>query len=628
MDRNVILTPNRGTYAALGPSISNPGAQTGVALCIPVVAPVNQILNPTTNVVHKVRSLSQHKALFGDSADDAFTSSKVGEVILGLYGVGPIYEWNVLDPEKHKGEPGTEKVAFFKGKAVLKNDKAIVGSIDIEDRTIGVDVIPSVENQKIVLTLADEVPAGGTQETVTLEKSQKNLEKAGVSLVDNVLTFTGTETVPDALYHGEKAYYPVVFPKPDGAVSLDVVVKNNLGGAPLVHDGIDLVNGNEEDDSVINGEYTLYLPFADKEGNRLKKADYTIDLTFYFADGTTKSSEVLIKRAAGRDISNATVTVSYETVDPTKVSVEDVIGTVTEYGVRTGIQLVSRIEPEFNVEPRYIYVPGFSHEKKVYDAIQALLPINGHWLSYIFTDIPLTNQSIREAGAWKDSKRFDTELGTALWPAVKNDKGGHDLAGLHAAALRLYLDASNGDIPFNTISNQDSHVAGQYFGEESLNGGYDQHEANALEKYGITTVCRNGGRWVFWGTRPMSFSDGASVDPRSNHDTQILMQIYLVNRFQRVHADKIDRPMDRSLVYEILTQEQTHLDHLVAIGALKGHPKAGLNEELNSTDELIVGNIYYQLEDAPAFPCIKIGALVSHNSDGYTDLAESIFGAE
>lgn len=619
----------RGVEAKIGPSKITPARESQTVLVAVGKAPVHQLENPKVNQIIKIEDYEEAVTNQTGYSKDfrSFCLSEVVEALFNQVGVRPAYLVNILDPEIHvKDEEITATIPFVKGKGFLQDDKAILSTFDLEDRTKGVDyeVVYDPEKDGYVITLKTPKQAGGSQEASLLENPavKEQLEQSGVFFEDGKILYEPIGEVASELYHEDVAYIPVTFPKPDGAVMLDVLIQNSISDKVIDHRGIDLLNGDLEKDSVIDQNYVVYLPFADKQGNRMKAADYTIDFTWYMEDGTTQNTFVSIQRAPSKEVRTGTLSLTYKQVDPDAVTVEDFIGKEDEWGERFGLHVLKSLEEKFGVQATDLIAPGFSSDPKAYQAMLSISPLNNHWLVFVHADIPLdeTVQTRQQAIEWKEANEYEAEGSKVYWPMGLCADGKPYHLSTIGAVVQMRTDLENSDIPFVSASNKDTPLIAQYFGEGSRNAGFDAYTANELTQKGITTCGYHAGRMTLLGTHTAGYSWNGDNDPRSDHDSQMRMIYYLVNGFQKRQMEKLDNPISRDLKDAILIEEQMILDSLVSRGALYGQPMITYDERLNNHETTLKGQFYYQLDNTPAIPVIYINATVSYDDSGYYDL--------
>jgi len=354
----------------------------------------------------------------------------------------------------------------------------------------------------------------------------------------------------------------------------------------------------------VNGSATIVsdtiildtLALADK----VEGVDFSVDYDF------TKGAVILT--ALGDNPLTGAVQASYDEVDASAITAEDIIGGVTAGGVYTGLGCVELVYQTLNVIPNLILCPKWSSTKAVYEAmVKAGTKINGHWEAFPYAGIPLKSGStaidtIEAAIKWKNDNGYISERTKVFWPQAKDTSGRVFHAEVLAAWRTLFVDASHEGLPMESCSNKAVPVAAQYFGADSLNRGFDQQRANELNAEGITTVVYWGGQWVLWGPHTAAYKHGAVTDNRVIFDNSIRIMMHTLNSFQADWAFDIDSPMTRAKADTIRNREQEKADARAAMGAFIGTPVVRFDQEANSVGDLVEGNFVWDFEGTPTPP--------------------------
>lgn len=359
------------------------------------------------------------------------------------------------------------------------------------------------------------------------------------------------------------------------------------------------------------------LVLADKVEN----TDFSIDYDF------TKGQVII--NSIGTAITGK-VNATYDEVDPSVITAEDIIGGVTAGGEYSGLGCIDLIYQDLGLIPNLILCPKWSEEPTVYNAmVTAGTKINGHWDAFVYADIPVLDgttkvDTIEAATAWKDTNGYINERSKVFWPQNKDALGNIHHASVLAAWRTQLVDESHNGVPMETCSNKAVPVAAHYFGEGSTNRGFDQTRANELNAAGITTTVYWGGQWVLWGPHTAAYKYAAVTDNRNIFDNSIRMMMYVSNSFQQEHALVIDSPMTRAMADTIRMREQEKLDAWAAMGAFIGEPVCEFREDDNSTAELAEGNFTWYSKGTST-PPFKSGTLrVAYTTEGFTSYFEEV----
>lgn len=485
-----------GVYGLFGASIGANATQSETTAVYFGTAPVQLVKGykdaGLINNPIKITSLAQAQQTIGYAQDyESYTLIEAVDAHFNnpLGNVGPIYVINVLDPEKHKGEAGTEKVQFSKNTATFKSTTAVLDSIAIS---------------------GDAAKVQGKDFTVSYDYST------------GTVTLTGTS-----------------------------------------------------DDSPITGEQT----------------------------------------------------VTFSTVDPTKVTKDDIIGGTTTDGEKKGIEALELVyNNDFEI-PNILVAPGWSQIPEVYSALcAATSKINGHWDAVAYADLPLVDESksavdtIDKAVKWKSDNGFTSERSKVFWPmAVCTSEKAFHVSTLWTVE-QMRIDAEHDSVPMETAANKEVPVIKQYFGANAVNNGFGQNEGSTLSSHGIATVVAWAGEWVLWGDHTAAFEYGANNDNRDIFDTSIRMMEHITNDFQQSHFGDIDRPFTTALKDQIINDEQEKLDRYVSMGALIGDPTIDFIESDNTYSNMVNGVFTWNIQITPTPMAKALICKVAYTTDGFASL--------
>ena len=357
-------------------------------------------------------------------------------------------------------------------------------------------------------------------------------------------------------------------------------------------------------------------------------ADKVVDKDFSIDYDFTRGQVILT--SLGDTVITGKINATFDEVDPSAITAEDIIGGITAGGEYSGLGCIDLIYQELGLIPNLILCPKWSSTPAVYNAmIKAGTKINGHWDAFILADIPVLDgetkvDTIEAAIAWRSTNAYDNECSKAFWPQNKDSLGNIHHAAVLAAWRTLLVDATHAGLPMETCSNKAVPVVSHYFGENSTNRGFDQTRANELNAAGITTTVYWGGQWVLWGPHTAAFNHGSVSDNRNIFDVSIRMMMYVSNSFQQEHALLIDSPMTRAMADTIRMREQEKLDAWAAMGAFIGTPVCLFTEADNSTAELVEGNFTW-VSQGTTTPPFKSGTIrVAYTTEGFNTYFEEV----
>lgn len=356
-------------------------------------------------------------------------------------------------------------------------------------------------------------------------------------------------------------------------------------------------------------------------GEKVKDTDYTV------AYDISKET-ITISEAKKGGLGAEAVTVSFDKVDPSKVSADDVCGATDGMGGNTGIYAVKDVYQVTGHIPAYIMAPGFSSDPTVHAALIAnSRKVNGHWDAFVYSDIPITDKGTPvtpdKAKEWKAANGYTAENEKVFYPLAEGTDGRkYHLSVLAAANFQELLTESNG-IPYRSSSNTAcGAIKGLYFGEGQPARILDDQTVNEhLNQHGICSAAYVSGRWGIWGAHCADY-DQDSADSVNVAETNRTMLYYISNDFQARRSTDVDRPLTANDVAEIVAQEQNRLDALVSVGAL-AYGKCSQTMTADARSDLMNGDHAFTF-DVTTTPLAKsLTAQVNWTDEGF----ETYFGA-
>lgn len=355
---------------------------------------------------------------------------------------------------------------------------------------------------------------------------------------------------------------------------------------------------------------------------KIKGTDYAI------AYNIEKKTITISELTAGA-LGTSALTITYNTVDATAVTTEDVIGASDGLGLNTGIFAIKNVYQLTGYIPAYLAAPGFSSVPAVHAAMyQNSVKVNGHWDVYMFVDLPIVNGetplTLDTAKTYKNGNGYTKENETVFFPLAQGTDGKiYHLSVLAAANFQELLLAQDG-IPYKTASNTDcSLIENLYLGASNTGRVYDDSIINEkLNKNGIASAAYVGGRWAIWGCHSADY-DQDNGDQINVAETNRMMLYYISNDFQHRRTPDVDKPMTANDLQTIIAEEQTRVDALLNIGALT-RGVVTLNADAQAKSDIMNGD-YSFLFDITTTPLAKsLTAIVNWTDEGFVTYFESV----
>lgn len=333
---------------------------------------------------------------------------------------------------------------------------------------------------------------------------------------------------------------------------------------------------------------TLKVKDSTNQKDLTKDVDYT---ALHDDDGNLVIT--LLDSDAVKNTANLAVT--YEQVDPTAVTKQDIIGGEdTTTGIKKGIEAIENVFPKLRIVPGILLAPKYSMDNEVAMILNAKgEAINGLFQAMVYADLPAddTLSKYSDVPAYKNEKNFVDKNLMIHWPKAKiGDKILH--MGTLNAALTYYIDATEGeDVPYISPSNHVIKIDGT-----CLDDGTDVllsiKDANVLNGEGITTATNFVGGWRSWGNRTACYP--ANLDPKDNFNPLRRMANWISATLVLSYFSKVDGPIRPRWCEQITDTINIWLAGLTADEKLLGG-RVEFRCDENPNTSLINGHVKFHL---------------------------------
>ena len=350
---------------------------------------------------------------------------------------------------------------------------------------------------------------------------------------------------------------------------------------------------------------------------KVKGTDYRIGYN-------SQKAVITIEGVTKDSLGTSALSISYENIDLTKMSGEEIVGLSDGEGLNTGIFAMKNVYQETGYVPSFLLCPGISAVKQVHDAmIQNSQKVNGHWDAYVLSDMPIVDEegealTLSSAKTWKEANGYNNPNETVYFPMAKGTDGRfYHLSVLAAANLQTLMCQQEG-IPYKTASNTEcAIIENLYLGEENIGRVYDDELINEkLCKNGIASAAYIGGSWRLWGAHSADYSIDAD-DALSAAETNRMMLYYISNDFQHRRSGDVDKPMTPNDIKMIVAEEQSRLDALVKIGALT-YGKVLFCADAERKGDIMKGDYLFSFNVTTTPLCRSMTAEVNWTDEGYS----------
>ena len=327
--------------------------------------------------------------------------------------------------------------------------------------------------------------------------------------------------------------------------------------------------------------------------NQAGDVPHTLDV-----DYTTDPATGKIRRIAGGAIAaGATLTVSYEHADPTKVTAADVIGAVTAAGLRVGMQALLDTYNLFGFFAKVLIAPGFSTQASV----AAALTVMANKLRAIsLRDAPV-GTTFAQALAGRGSAggiSFNTsdERTVLCYPHVQVYDAATGLNRLEPLSPRLAgAICAKDNARGYWWSPSNTEILGIVGLETPLTAMLNdpQCEVNLLNEAGILTVFNSFGAGLrIWGNRSAAWP--SVTHPRNFINVRRTADV-LHESLEYAMLQFIDQPITPALIDAIVASVNAFIRTLIGRGALIDG-KCIYDQAKNPSTEVALGHLTFGIE--------------------------------
>lgn len=341
--------------------------------------------------------------------------------------------------------------------------------------------------------------------------------------------------------------------------------------------------------------------------------DYT---TVWNTDGTVNI--VILSTGAGNGATQ--LTVSGKTLDPSKVTAEDIVGGVdVSSGKETGMEVIRQVYPMLGMTPGILIAPRYSMEATVAAALQAKTKsINSVFSTVCIVDINCTEEGAERYTDVKATKEEQTVSDTHAYAVWLYGKVGETVysGSTLAAALTAYTDAVNDDTPNVSPSNKTIAISAACLpdGTEVV---LDQEQANVVNSYGVATWLNMNG-FRLWGNNTAAYPGITDAKDRWFSVRRFLS--WAANSFILTYFQKVDSPANKRLIEAIVDSENVRGNGFVARGVCARYETI-FNEDENTTTDLLNGKITFHQYITPFTPAEDIEDIIEFDPNA---LAEAL----
>lgn len=340
--------------------------------------------------------------------------------------------------------------------------------------------------------------------------------------------------------------------------------------------------------------------------------------TDYTASFDDDGSLVIALVSSSSHYSDETLTVSYDKIDPSKVTTEDIIGGIdAETGKEKGLEVINTIFTKLGVVPGMIGAPGYSDNAEV----AAVMASKAASISGLFKAVSIIDGSTTVAKKytdvyeWKNKANITSKYQVVCWPMATMGTKKLHLSTVFMATQAL-LTYENDDIPYKSPSNKTAQIDGICLSDgTAVELGLSS--ANYLNGNGIVTAINLFGGWKLWGNNTACYP--TNTDPKDRFFCVRAMFNWDQQTFIRTYWTDVDQPMMKRYIQSIIDSENIRMNGLVSSGVILAG-SCEYREADNPATSIVDGISHIHKTFIPPVPNREIDVVYEFDSEQYAAL--------
>lgn len=313
--------------------------------------------------------------------------------------------------------------------------------------------------------------------------------------------------------------------------------------------------------------------------------------------------QLVVTLLSEQALAAGSVSVESASIDPSKVTVDDIIGGYdAATGKESGLEVLRQVYPKTGYTCALLLAPGWSHNEEVGAVmISKCECINGVFSTECLLDLDTAETKLyTDVPAAKEKSGYQDGHAIVLWPMVQVGEKRMYYSAMFGA-MAEYTDASNDNIPSLYLSNKLIYVDKAVLadGTEVF---MDREQANTLNAVGVVTLVSERD-WRAWGNNTSIYPE--SKDAKDRWIACRRMFTWMSNRLITVYHDKVDSPANFRLIESICDSENIRLNSYIADGKMAGG-RIEYNEEENSVENILTGQVIFHIYIAVFTPAEDI----------------------
>ncbi len=353
----------------------------------------------------------------------------------------------------------------------------------------------------------------------------------------------------------------------------------------------------DENNEIVVNKYSIsnvILKHSTEEITYIENTDFEVD-----------EENGIITRLRDSSIeANQQLSISYKYLDPSKITIGDIVGGVNSDGTYRGVHCLLASQSEAKVQPRILIAPGFTHQRPEIDGEEVANPVVAELMgiaerlrAIIVSDCPNTTkeEAITYREDWGSARLY------CVYPFVKvydskADSIKEEPSSARIAGLIAKSDNERGFwwSPSNLVINGIVGISKPI----DFTLGDPNCVANFLNENEVATIIQEDG-FRLWGNRT------TSADPKWAFLSVRRTADIINDSLLKAHLWAVDRNITKTYVEDVCEGVNNYLRYLKSIEAII-NGKCWADPAINTPDQIEQGKIVFDFDFTPPYPAEHI----------------------
>lgn len=295
-----------------------------------------------------------------------------------------------------------------------------------------------------------------------------------------------------------------------------------------------------------------------------------------------------------------TTSIKYKTLDPSKVTKDDIIGGIDASGNKAGLELINDVYSKYRVPPALIVSPKFSTDVEVAMIMETKgRTLSGGFKAEALVDIPTDTKKIPtyiDVPGYKNDNNLISAHMSLFYPKIGLNEEQYHMSTQAAAIIQDLCNKSG--VPNLSPSNKNFKGNAAVL-ENGKSLRLTKDEADYLDKNGIITALNFAKGWTLWGNFTSIYP--TSTDIKDSYLANRTMGNYINNTLITSFFSQVDEPTNDILIRYVTSSANAWLTSLVNNKKLVGARCEFLAED-NDVENLSEGNMTWTVSVAYTTP--------------------------